>query len=277
MTSPLLATLRRARDLVASAATVESGEAAMARRIVRDLDEGIARLAGADADHDLLSIVCHDLKDPLASIVMGAGFLKKTLSSADASSLRVVDAIGRSADRMALVVGDFHDLARLEAGRMQLDRRPCDVVALLQGAKTSFEAQASPQGVRLELELPPVPLTALCDRARLTQIVSKLVANAVKFTPPQGRVTIRVDREGQQVRVSVADTGRGIAPDRLPTIFDRRANARRTPRDGPGLGLAIVQGLVEGHGGNVHVESRVGEGSVFSFLLDYVSSTASKV
>jgi signal transduction histidine kinase len=141
-------------------------------------------------------------------------------------------------------------------------------VTALQAAKVMFEAQASPHGVRLELELPPEgPLRALCDRARLTQIVSKLVANAVKFTQPQGRVTISAEREGDSVRVSVADTGRGIAADRLPTIFDRRANARRTPRDGPGLGLAIVHALVEAHGGSVRVESRVGEGSVFSFSL----------
>jgi signal transduction histidine kinase len=266
MTSPLLAALRQARDLVA-AATVESGDAAVARRFLRDLDETIGRLGGDDPDKDLLSIVCHDLKDPLASIVMGSGFLKKTLPSEDTSSRRVVEAIGRSADRMANVVGDFHDLARLEAGRMQLDRRPCDVVAALEGAKASFEAQASPHGVLLELELPNAPLMALCDRARLIQVVLKLVANAVKFTTPQGRVTIRASGESERVRVSVADTGRGIAADRLPAIFDRRANARRTPRDGPGLGLAIVQALVEAHGGNVGVESRAGEGSVFSFTL----------
>jgi len=266
MTRPLLAALRTARDLVASA-TVESGDAVVARRILRDLDETIGRLAGDDPDKDLLSVVCHDLKDPLASIVMGAGFLKKTLPSEDASSRRVVDAIGRSADRMANVVSDFHDLARLEAGRMQLDRRPCDVVAALDAAKASFESQASPHGIRLELDLPQAPLMALCDRARLTQIVSKLVANGVKFAAPQGRVTVRARRESERVRVSVADTGRGIAAERLPTIFDRRANARRTQRDGPGLGLAIVQALVEAHGGNVGVESRVGEGSVFSFTL----------
>ncbi|HEV3189595.1 MAG TPA: histidine kinase dimerization/phospho-acceptor domain-containing protein, partial [Polyangiaceae bacterium] len=157
MTSPLLAALRAARDLVASA-TVEAGDAAVARRILGDLDETIARLAGDDPDKDLLSIVCHDLKDPLASIVMGAGFLKKTLPSEDASSRRVVDAIGRSADRMANVVGDFHDLARLEAGRMELDRRPCDVVGALESGKPSFEAQASPHGIRLELDLPRGPI-----------------------------------------------------------------------------------------------------------------------
>jgi two-component system, sensor histidine kinase ChiS len=143
----------------------------------------------------------------------------------------------------------------------------CDVSSTLQAALLSFEASAKDAGIRLELELPDAPLEAFCDRGRLMQIVSKLVSNALRFTQAQGGVVVRASREGDLVRISVSDTGRGIAADRLSTIFDYAANARRTPRDGPGLGLAIVRGLVELQGGRATVESRISEGSVFAFTL----------
>lgn len=239
----------------------------MARRLAHDLDQAILRLRGEDVERDLLSVICHDLKDPLASIVMGAGFLKKTIAPQELPARRVIDAIARSADRMSQVIADFHDLARLDAGRLVLDRQACDVGSALRTAAASFETAAREASVRLDVELPDDPLFAFCDRARLVQIVSKLTGNAIRFTPSGGSIVVRASREAGSVRVSVTDTGRGIPADRVPTIFDYSANARRTPRDGPGLGLAIVKGLVELHGGRVAVESRVNEGSAFSFSL----------
>lgn len=239
----------------------------MAKRLARDLDDAIGRLEGKQPEKDLVSIVCHDLKDPLASIVMGTGFLKKALPADDGAARRVLDAIARSADRMNQVVGDFHDLAKLEGGLLPVDARPCDVGSALEGAVASFAVQAKEREVTLKLEGPQEPVLAVCDRARLVQIVSKLVGNALKFTRGGGEVVVRIAREEASVRVSVQDTGRGIAPERLADIFDRAANARRTPRDGPGLGLAIVRGLVEVQGGAVGVESRADEGSLFWFTL----------
>jgi chemotaxis family two-component system sensor kinase Cph1 len=267
MTSPLLTVLHDARAALDAVSTDEPGEAAVARRLAREIDDAIARLSGGRVDKDLVSIVCHDLKDPLASIVMGAGFLKRTVPADDGAARRVIDAIARSADRMSGVVGDFHDLAKLEGGVLSTDPRPCDVVATLQGPFVQLTAQARERGIELRLEDPGQPVLARFDRARLVQVVNKLVGNAMKFTPAEGRVVVRVEREGARVRLTVSDTGRGIPPERLGDIFDRTANARRVPRDGPGLGLAIVRGLVELQGGEVRVESRVGEGSVFTLLL----------
>jgi signal transduction histidine kinase len=270
MPSPVVVALEEARSRIASAVDsdmAEAGEAFVARRLARDLDQAILRLQGQDAERDLLSVVCHDLKDPLASIVMGAGFLRKTVAREETSARRVIDAIARSAERMSQVIGDFPDLARLDAGRMVLDRQACDVSSTLRAAILSFEASAKEAGIELAPELPDAPLNAFCDRGRLQQIVSKLVGNALRFTPRGGGVVVRASREGDLVRISVSDTGRGIPAERLTTIFDYAANARRTPRDGPGLGLAIVRGLVELQGGRVMVESRVSEGSVFAFTL----------
>lgn len=262
--SPLVTALRAARESIAAAAS--PGEAAIARRLERELDQTIARLEGSEGEKDLIAVVCHDLKDPLASIVMGAGFLRRAVPADDPAARRVVEAIARSADRMGQVVGDFHDLAKLEGGRLTLDRHPCDVVAALKGALASFEAAARDKGVRLEVDMPQT-LTISCDRARLVQIASKLIGNAVKFTAAEGRITVRARAEEHGVAVTVEDTGRGIPADRLPTIFDHAANSRRTPRDGPGLGLAIARGLVELHGGAIDARSEVGSGSAFTFTL----------
>ena len=270
MTSHLVASLRNARALIAAAPTAEPGEAAVARRLTREIDQALSRLEGGESEKDLVSVVCHDLKDPLASIVMGAGFLKKSTLPDDGAARRVVEAIARSADRMSQVVSDFHDLSKIESGRLPVDRRPCDVAAVLRGASASMQALAAGRGVLFELELPQAPLLALCDRARLVQIVLKLVANAVRFTPEGGRVVVRAEAGERAAHLLVSDTGRGIPADRLPTIFDHAANARATPRDGPGFGLAIARGLVEAHGGQMAVESTVGRGSVFSFDIPLV-------
>jgi signal transduction histidine kinase len=274
--SPFVVALRGALALLA-AAPVQPGEASVAKKILRDIEQSLARLEGKEGgDADLISIVCHDLKDPLASIVMGAGFLRKTISADDSAARRVVEAIARSTERMSQVIGDFHDLAKLETGRVTLDLRPWDVVATLHGAVTALEPKARERNVRLELELPPPPLVASCDRPRLTQVVAKLVGNAIKFTNAEGRVTVRAERtpvdgvDGGEVRIAVSDTGRGIPAERLTSIFDHQANARRTPRDGPGLGLAIAQGLLQLQGRAIQVESKVDEGSVFSFTLPAV-------
>lgn len=269
MRPSLLPALRQARSALDGVDTVEAGEAVVARKLTRELDEAIARLEGKPVDKDLIAIICHDLKDPLASIVMGAGFLKKTIPNEDAAARRVIEAIARSADRMSRIVTDFHDLAKLEAGTLPLEVRPCDVGAVLQSMGAALEVEAGEKQLRFELELPPVPppCVALCDRARLVDSVGKLVGNAFKFTAASGSVRVSLARADGGIRVTVRDTGKGIPPDRLADIFDRAANARRTPRDGPGLGLAIVRGLVERQGGRVEAKSRPGEGSEFSFTL----------
>jgi signal transduction histidine kinase len=266
MADSFIAALKEARALVAGAPTAQPGEAIVARRLTRELGQAIARLEGKDNERDLISVVCHDLKDPLASIVMGAGFLRKTARGDDPASKRVIEAIARSADRMGHVITDFHDLAKLESARLDMEVQPNDVVAVVRAAVAPFEAPDE-QRPRLEVVLPDPPLVALCDKTRLMQAVSKLVGNAVKFTQPQGRIAVRAERAEGRVRITVSDTGRGIPADRLETIFDHAANARRTPRDGPGLGLAIARGVVEAQGGELRVQSELGKGSTFVIVL----------
>jgi signal transduction histidine kinase len=264
MSSPFAETLRRARALVAEAPKAEPVEAAVATRLTRELDDAIRRAEGQEAEADLISIVCHDLRDPLASIVMGAGFLRKTMPADETAARRVVEAISRSAERLGQVVADFHDLAKLESGRLSIEPRDWDIAAVLRPEVGKLRAMAGERGVQLDFEGLDDPLVATVDRARVVQVVAKLVNNAVRFTPGGGRVIVAIEADERFVRIVVTDTGRGIPADRLATIFDRVANAQRSPRDGPGLGLGIVKGVVELHGGRVSVESKVNEGSRFA-------------
>jgi signal transduction histidine kinase len=278
--SPFVIALRSALASLAAAASGEAGdalapaEALVAKKVVRDLEQSLGRLEQkGPPEVDLVSIACHDLKDPLASIVMGAGFLKKTIAPDDAAAKRVVEAIVRSTDRMSQVIGDFHDLAKLEAGRIALDIRAWDVIAVLHGALAGFEAKAKERNLEFEVRLPAQPTMVLCDRARLLQVVTKLVANAIKFTNSTdkvpGKVSLHVDAAegGRGVKIAVTDTGRGIPADRLTSVFDYAANARRTPRDGPGLGLPIAQALAMLQASHIEVTSQVDQGSAFSFAL----------
>jgi signal transduction histidine kinase len=269
-----LPALRQARELIAAAAAsgpggaegASPGEAAVAAKLLRDLDEIVARLEGREADRDLVSIVCHDLKEPLASIVMGAAFLRRTIPPTESAAARVIEAVARSADRMGRVVADFHDLAKLESAAMTVELRDRDIVPVVTAAVEAATPAARAKNLALEVQAPPT-LGARCDGARLGQIVSNVLSNAVKFTPEGGSISVRMLKDAGTARVVVADTGCGIDAERVRTVLDYGANARRVPREGPGLGLAIAAGLAALQGGRIAVESVERRGTTVTVIL----------
>ncbi|MBI4408180.1 MAG: PAS domain S-box protein [Gemmatimonadetes bacterium] len=218
---------------------------------------------------EVLSVVSHDLGNPLSAIFIGAGLLEGELpdASVDATVRQHLDAIRRSAEQMERLIHDLLEIRRMEAGRLQLRPQPVKVAPLVAETRQILQPLATVKSLRLEAEigdgLPPVR----ADRERLLQILSNLVGNAVKFTPSGGTITIRVEPAGDALRFSVSDTGPGIPEDQLPFIFDRFWQAQHTGRRGIGLGLAIAKGLVEAHGGSIWAESRVGAGSTFHFTM----------
>src|SRR5580704_201902 len=276
MSKSFVDVLRDARTLVSNASNasnapvIDPAETAVARKLIQNLDEAIARFEGTGPAVDRISVLCHDLKDPLASVVMGAGFLRKTVAAQDDGVRRVINAISRAADQLGQLISDFHDLSKLENGRLSVSARPCDVTADLAAGIDGLASRAAERKVELVFEAPVGPAVAVCDPARMLQAVTNLVANAIRFTEAGGRVVIRVQSDEKWVRVVVSDTGRGIPADRLPTIFDPAANASRVSRDGPGLGLPIVKGLVELLHGRVTATSKEGEGSSFEVALPRV-------
>jgi signal transduction histidine kinase len=166
------------------------------------------------------------------------------------------------------LINDVLDLAKIEAGRMELELSEVAIPEVLRSAVSMHAEQASRGGVELWLTTEPEEITISADGRRVRQIVFNLVSNAVKLTPAEGRVDISAQLDDGQVEIAVADTGPGIAPEELETIFEEFKQARDGKRaEGTGLGLPLSRKLVELHGGRLRVESVVGRGSTFRFTI----------
>jgi signal transduction histidine kinase len=221
------------------------------------------------AREDLLSIVSHDLRNPLSVIVLTATQIARSAAARKAGSRmrRRTDGIRRAAAQMARLVDDLDDLSKIEAGKLLfVAKEPRDARQLLRQSVETFRPLARARKLTLTMELGRDRCRLFCDGDRIQQILSNLIGNAVKFTREGGTITARVRRSGAQVIFSVLDTGTGIPADQLAHVFEPYWQARLT-RKGLGLGLSVAKAIVDAHGGRIWVESTVGRGSTFSFAL----------
>jgi signal transduction histidine kinase len=163
---------------------------------------------------------------------------------------------------MERLIGDLLDLASIDSGTLTLDRAPHPVEALVGELRDAFAPQATARKLQLLTEVEPALPALECDRERVLQALSNLLSNALKYTP-QGTVVVSARRDPCGVAISVQDTGKGIAPQDLPHVFDQYWHAS-PGRDSHGLGLAIARGIVERHGGQLTVQSEPGRGSTFT-------------
>ena len=213
----------------------------------------------------MLAIVSHDLRSPLAIVKMAAGTLDELLRSDPAN--KPVQTIDRAADRMDRMIRDLLDYASIDAGQLAIAAVPQDVPSIIHEIEVGFEATARTHEIELATavgaDLPPV----LCDRDRVLQVMSNLVGNALELVEPGGRVTISAVCEGADVVISVDDTGPGISEDDQKRLFDRYWRGSQRHYRGTGLGLAIARGIVLAHGGRIWVRSELGRGATFSFTL----------
>ena len=239
--------------------------AALAVQNARLYDE--ARRATRARDH-MLGIVSHDLRNPIHTIFMSASFVQDILPPDDTSGAMLqAQVIKRSAERANRLIGDLMDVTRIESGRLALTCRRHLAAALADEALDVARLTASELGIELVRGAVDDTLLVDADRDRIVQALGNLVANAFKFTPKGGRVTLGVGREGSFACFSVRDTGPGIALEHLPRLFDQFWQANARDKRGVGLGLSIVRGIAEGHGGEARVTSTPGEGSCFSVLV----------
>jgi histidine kinase len=215
--------------------------------------------------------ISHDLRSPLTSIHMAASLLdSETLGPAQRRWLQIIQ---QDAEKLYRLVNQILDLAKLRAGSLRLDCTPTDVRLIVESAVQEIWPLTDTKGLRVTAAVPDPSPWLVCDETRIQQALSNLLSNAVKFTSAGGRIDVTAREQGAEVIVTVADTGVGISADELPRVFDRYYQTPRT-RGGAGLGLSIVKGLVEAHGGRVWVESEAGVGSRFHLALPREMETA---
>lgn len=231
------------------------------------------QLSEADRYKDeFLAMLGHELRNPLAGVVSGAQVLKMIgLDQPDAEEMRGV--IERQASHMAHLVDDLLDVSRISRGKIQVRKQRCDLVEVVRNVVQAQHTHLNADRLTLNLALPSKPLWVCGDPTRLSQVVTNLMNNAVKFTERGGAITVVVtgSSRGQAATIAIKDTGIGLEPCMLERIFEAFSQAENSvdrSRGGLGLGLALVRGLVEMHGGHVTAHSDgLGHGSEFRVRL----------
>jgi len=223
---------------------------------------------------EFFSQISHDLRNPLASIRLAAETLQdRAREAGDAKQGRFAYLIDTSATRMLGLVNEILDFTRLRAAAMPLDRQPIDVLKAAVRAMDEMRPLAEEKRVRVDLAADGTDFTALADESHLVRVLVNLLGNAIHFTPAGGAVSLHLAEIGPRLELRVRDTGIGIPAEALPWIFEpyRQAHGRR---QGSGLGLAVVKGMVEAHGGTVRAESEPGTGSCFTVTLPKMEAAA---
>ena len=219
-----------------------------------------------DARRELIVWASHDLRTPLASLQAMLEALEDGLGEPE----EYVPALRAQTHVLAQLVDDLFELAKIDAGALTLELKEAALTGVVESCLRGLEVEAERRSVRLEArvdgDVPPV----ICAPDQVERVLVNLVSNALRHTPSDGSVAVRLEPGSEDVRVSVEDTGEGLAPEALRRMFDRfwRADeARTTGRGGAGLGLAISRALVEAQGGRIWAENRPGGGARVSFTL----------
>lgn len=262
-------------DLVAASERIERGDYSarvgesgppQMRMLGRTFNRMSSRLAEQDERRrTFLADVAHELRTPLSVITAQLEAIEDGVYPADGEHLAPIRDQARALEKL---IDDVRTVALADAGSLTVDRQPTDLDALLRDAVTSFEPQAGAARVTLAADLPTsLPVVPL-DASRIRQVLANLIGNALRHTPPGGRVTVGASVTGRPaaaIEVAVSDTGSGIAPQLLPHVFERFAKGSES--SGTGLGLAIAHDLVAAHGGTISADSRPGQGTVVRFTL----------
>jgi two-component system sensor histidine kinase/response regulator len=240
----------------------------------RSLEERVQvrtrQLVEAMAAKDIfLAVASHELKTPL-TVLKGFGqLLHRRLEQEGSAHLAYLVKMEQAMGRMELLADDLLNTSLVETDTFVLHRRPCDLVALCQHVLREYMAEPDR---RLLLDTPAEPIEGEVDVERISQVLLNLLSNARKYSSKEAPITVRLERQDQHCRISMQDRGVGIPTEQLPHLFERfyqvpGIEVQTGSSSGVGLGLYIVKKIVERHGGHVSVESRVGEGSIFSVYL----------
>lgn len=243
-------------------------------RLRRDLERTVRNLRLRNEEiRGFYHVLSHELRTPLTSAREYVSMVLDGLAGpVNEEQQEFLGTAKRSCDQLVRFLNDLLDVTRMETGKLALDREERPVEPILQHVVAGFAPKAHRQEIDLRAETAPGLPLLFVDEGRIVQVLSNLVGNALKFTPLGGTITLSATRDAATagVRISVTDTGRGIERERIPRVFDRLYQARDSDREirgGLGLGLHICRELIRGHGGEIDVESEVGRGSTFTFVL----------
>jgi PAS domain S-box-containing protein len=214
---------------------------------------------------DLLAVVSHDLRSPLATIQLGISMLKSQHLT-DHRMRRHLEVVDRASQRMESLIDDLLDSANIRTGRLILETHREPIDAVVNEAVDLQQPVAAEKGLSLRRSNAPEG-EIICDRGRILQVFGNLIGNAIKFCRAGDTITVNVSRNATHVTFSVTDTGPGIQPEVLPHLFEPYWSAAEHAASGSGLGLYICRGIVEGHGGRLWVQSTPGQGATFYFTL----------
>lgn len=219
---------------------------------------------------DFYAVMAHDLRAPLSATLLRTDLMLRgkygPMTPQLVENVRKVDTTLKA---LAAMIGDFLDLARLQGVGYPMAREDVDLVALIDEVMDDFTPLLDLHRLMWRPVRPTAQAMVAGDSRRLRQVLNNLIANAIKFTPANGTITTRVELGASQVKISIEDTGRGISPEALPTVFDRFVREVDPAHEvaGSGLGLMIVRDIVQAHGGRVGADSAPGAGSRFWFVL----------
>lgn len=225
-----------------------------------------------------LGVAAHDLRNPLGVVLFYSTFLESEIGATLTTQQReFLVSIKEASESMLRMVTDLLDVSAIEAGELRLERAPTDLAALVRRTVNRNSIFAVRKRIAVEMAIPPaLPLVSI-DAGKIEQVMNNLIDNAVKFSHQNTRIDVSLNVGAASVTVAVRDQGQGIPEIDLPKLFKpfSRTSVRTTEGEqSTGLGLAIVRNIVEGHGGQIHVESAVRKGSTFSFTLPMAGAGA---
>ena len=219
---------------------------------------------------DFISTVSHELRTPLSITKLGISLvLNRTTGEINEKQKEVLSDAKSNIDRLARIIDDLLDISKIEAGKVELKKELVNISGLIRQVASSFDLNIKEKSLGLKIHIPEKQIDAYVDPDKITQVFTNLIGNALKFTD-RGYIEVSLQEKEKEIACIVADTGVGIGEEELPKLFRKFEQFGRLPgpgERGTGLGLSITKGIIELHGGKIWAESKVGQGTIFSFIL----------
>ena len=245
----------------------------------RELRQANVRLRKLDeAKSNFMALASHELKTPLTAI---SGFLEVILcgrvGELSVKQYEFLNVVKDSVKRLTRLVNDLLDISEIELGHASMRMQPTDLGRLLKEEEMVFEVQAGSKEITLEESIDGTRVNVYCDADRIKEVLDNLFSNAIKYTPRGGTISVSLHHTGDWVELGIQDTGVGISEEDYEKIFEPFQHIKKSGLEGEkstGLGLALVRKIIEAHGGQVRVQSKLGQGSVFNVILPVKKQTA---